>query len=1496
MFRYIKDAGRRALGIGAVLAASILPSGPVFAQVGPGGGGEGCEAYFTWTEAPPASTEAATVPVSLEFGWRGARGSQGQELLCDVESQPDLSVSFQYTVNGVDRTSSFTVSSAGIAVWSATATALLLQAYTINAHVASASSGSLTASTNANPRTLATWEVVGATATKNRNMALCALGCFDAIVAYSTPAYFTRDQPRSATLLYRSGRARPMGIVELETSASGTPAPLYYELRLRRASDNQPVTFTNGQQVLYVQRHAGRQRLTMQFDASALSTGSHDYIAKVTGVWSDATRNADHPVRVLVHNGATSEFGWGWALAGEQRVHAQSDGLVVTDGDGSIAFFAGPPDGTGKYVTPAGDFTVLRTLSQPQSDGATWERAYPDSTKYRFRSDGRLARIVDRFGQATVFNRLNGWQLYQLTDPHGQSLTFTYGSDGKLDYITDPMGRVSYVDIDASGNVSQIRDPESSTSVAFTANYDSFHRIVDRTDRGGNSWKVVYDHASAVAADSTPAVITNGGSTPQRIALRMRSWWAVAIPDWTTGSGNSSSNPGPAIDPDTTWATTTDGEGFVTKYRLDHWGQPLAIVNAVGQQTTITRSGVFPTSITHPTGAIDQFRYEGPNLVYSKPHQRDSVRFRYGSGYAQPDSSWGANRPGQRIFLGAQGRVDSVRVAGSKVTRYHYSSYPFFRLDSLVDNGATTESGSFQRHTTKFRYDYTTGNVDSVLAPAGRWSKTTFDGYGRPETVHALGASRVRTQYDLINRPVKSWTEGWTPADTIVTAYTRTGVAYVRDGRGQVYRDSVNALGWVMRSFDPDSTKLPRVFGYDRNGRVISQTNRRGQTITVSYDGVGRIRSRSGMGVQPDSLSYSADGLQVVGRNAVSRDTLTFNAKGELTSVVKVLATSTPQRYAIAYAYDDRGRRLHHVVSSPSGGPVFVKPIRVYGVDGTLSQLNIQYGTTTLTNGFGYNEEFQRDSTFYSDGTIRSQLYTTNHQVYATGFNRTAIGQAFRRTYARDSLGRIKELRRPSYTSSYDERVKYGYDGKGQLAGTEVIANTPCNQPRDPEYGQVVCGDTTATQIAYDAVANRVSSFGNVGVYGLANRLQSWASTSYTVDDDGNVTGRASPARSYTWDAANRLQCSASGADTTCYDYDAFGQLVRRRSSGAGDRWYLWSDDQLLAELDATGTQRIGEYVYQPGIDAPLALITGATQVAVVRYFEQDEVGNVVGLYGANDSVHQRLTYDPWGVASVTHGALADSSRMRWKGLVWEAPVGLYFVRNRWYDPQLGRFLSEDPIGLAGGINAYVFAYGDPINHGDPSGLTPGANPGDDNGEHDILCSMTGLGCPVGNTSGQAPGSEENPYAPPAGCNEAFSMNGACDDWWMWESAAFDAWEDDSRTPPFAYKRGRFTLTFEDQNGDLHHFYLSDTYWKLRRVKASYKDFAEAVYELRKWTQFGASHPGDVLGSARYVTIRANGGIAPGEEIEYLGGFYQIGSAHGKFIGLRWHVSSSRRR
>jgi RHS repeat-associated protein len=145
----------------------------------------------------------------------------------------------------------------------------------------------------------------------------------------------------------------------------------------------------------------------------------------------------------------------------------------------------------------------------------------------------------------------------------------------------------------------------------------------------------------------------------------------------------------------------------------------------------------------------------------------------------------------------------------------------------------------------------------------------------------------------------------------------------------------------------------------------------------------------------------------------------------------------------------------------------------------------------------------------------------------------------------------------------------------------------------------------------------------------------------------------------------------------------------------------------VYAALSGNGTAIEAEYSYYPGLDKPHAVVKNGT----AYYAHTDGLGNVVALTDQNKTVQRTYQYDAWGrlLGGSDNGGLAGRDRARFKGALWmgDAALEVYYMRNRWYEPKSGRFLSEDPIGLNGGINQYAYALQDPINARDPSGLNP---------------------------------------------------------------------------------------------------------------------------------------------------------------------------------------------
>ncbi|QYO65715.1 RHS repeat-associated core domain-containing protein [Leptolyngbya sp. 7M] len=160
------------------------------------------------------------------------------------------------------------------------------------------------------------------------------------------------------------------------------------------------------------------------------------------------------------------------------------------------------------------------------------------------------------------------------------------------------------------------------------------------------------------------------------------------------------------------------------------------------------------------------------------------------------------------------------------------------------------------------------------------------------------------------------------------------------------------------------------------------------------------------------------------------------------------------------------------------------------------------------------------------------------------------------------------------------------------------------------------------------------------------------------------------------------------------------GRRVSRQGKSAGSTGYTkYVFDGLDVVMDIDGGT-LTKYQNGPGIDNKLSLKTGSD----VKYFLQDHLGSTVGLTDTTRSITASQSYDSFGNGTNT----SFPTRYQFTGREFDSFTGLQFSRARWYDPNLGRFISEDPIGFAGGdINLYGYVWNNPMHFTDPMGLSP---------------------------------------------------------------------------------------------------------------------------------------------------------------------------------------------
>jgi RHS repeat-associated protein len=203
------------------------------------------------------------------------------------------------------------------------------------------------------------------------------------------------------------------------------------------------------------------------------------------------------------------------------------------------------------------------------------------------------------------------------------------------------------------------------------------------------------------------------------------------------------------------------------------------------------------------------------------------------------------------------------------------------------------------------------------------------------------------------------------------------------------------------------------------------------------------------------------------------------------------------------------------------------------------------------------------------------------------------------------------------------------------------------------------------------------------------------------LDANGNTLSDPS-GKSYSWDFENRLtQAAVPGTNggTTTFRYDPFGRRIQK-SGPLGTTNYLYDGLNLLEEVNNSSIV-LARYTNTWKIDEPLAMSRGGT----TSYYEADGLDSISSLSNSGGASSNTYTYDSSGNLVASTGGLINP--FQFTGREFDPETSLYEYRSRYYAPQLGRFISEDPIRFGGGNDFYAYVGNSPVNWVDPQGLCP---------------------------------------------------------------------------------------------------------------------------------------------------------------------------------------------
>lgn len=262
--------------------------------------------------------------------------------------------------------------------------------------------------------------------------------------------------------------------------------------------------------------------------------------------------------------------------------------------------------------------------------------------------------------------------------------------------------------------------------------------------------------------------------------------------------------------------------------------------------------------------------------------------------------------------------------------------------------------------------------------------------------------------------------------------------------------------------------------------------------------------------------------------------------------------------------------------------------------------------------------------------------------------------------------------------------------------GTVTISGKPAVVDATNNFRGTVAttaGSNNFTIVAKDATGNATTQQYEVDLSGFTK--------TFIYDANGNL--KSDGARTFLWDAVDRLVGLSVGTLNTGFEYDGSGRRVRRverlNSVVTEDVRMIWCEFALCEERP-------------DGVVVPTrASFTNGERVSGVDTFlAADHLGSVQVTTDSSATVSGRHAFDPWGRRNLSSGT--DMAKAGFTSHDWHSTSGLWLAPFRAYDAELGRWLSEDPIGLRGGPNQYAYVAGRVTSLSDPLGLKPGLKPG----------------------------------------------------------------------------------------------------------------------------------------------------------------------------------------